>query len=125
MALHNFFGNEAEEKAVDFLKKNQFKILSRNFRFQKAEIDIIAQQKDLIVVVEVKARDFSSVHQNQPKPEDAVNHKKKQLLVMAADSFLEQNNLDLEVRFDVISILKKQDHWQIKHITNAFQPHEL
>ena len=58
MAEHNDFGNLAEDLAADYLTQKNYKILVRNFRYQKAEIDIVTEFEDLIVVVEVKARSY-------------------------------------------------------------------
>ena len=58
MAEHNDFGNLAEDLAADYLTQKNYKILVRNFRYQKAEIDIVTEFEELIVVVEVKARSY-------------------------------------------------------------------
>lgn len=118
MATHNDFGKEAEIAAVEFLKKKDFLILDRNWFFQKAEIDIIAQDTTTneIVIVEVKARKEHSL----TKPEDAVTKSKRNLLVKAANEYLISKEIQLETRFDIISLVKKQDSWNIEHIQNAF-----
>lgn len=118
MATHNDFGKEAEIAAVEFLKKKDFLILERNWFFQKAEIDIIAQDTTTneIVIVEVKARKEHSL----TKPEDAVTKSKRNLLVKAANEYLISKEIQLETRFDIISLVKKQDSWNIEHIQNAF-----
>ena len=56
MADHNEFGKLAEELAEQFLVQKNYKILAKNFRYQKAEIDIIAEFQNQIIIVEVKAR---------------------------------------------------------------------
>ena len=72
MANHNDFGKKAEDLAVEYLQKNGYKILVRNFRFQKAEIDIVTEKDSLIVVVEVKARSTDAFM----LPQEAVNKRK-------------------------------------------------
>jgi len=62
MADHNDLGKLAEDLAVQFLQENGYKILVRNFRYQKAEIDIIAEKDNLIIVTEVKARSTDFFH---------------------------------------------------------------
>ncbi len=65
MAQHNELGKKGEQLAVDFLLENEYDIISRNYRFEKAEIDIIAQKKDVLAIVEVKTRsnaDFGKPH---------------------------------------------------------------
>jgi len=118
MAEHNDFGILAENLAADYLKKNGYVILNRNFRFQKAEIDIIAEIDGLIVVVEVKARstDFFIL------PQEAITKAKIKSIVSAANHFMEEFNKDQEVRFDIISVLPdKNGALIIEHIPDAFE----
>lgn len=90
----------------------------RNYRYQKAEIDIIAKFKNQIVIVEVKARSTDVFIE----PHEAVNKKKIKLITSAANQFLEENNIDLETRFDIISILSTPNKpLQIEHIEDAFE----
>ncbi len=122
MADHNDFGKIAEDLAVDFLIKNQYKILVRNFRYLKAEVDIIAEFENQIVIVEVKARNTDAFLE----PQEAVNKKKIKLLISASNYFIEENNIDKEVRFDIISVLpNKQKTLEIHHIIDAFQSFEI
>ncbi|WP_248875382.1 YraN family protein [Epilithonimonas zeae] len=122
MADHNEFGKIAEDLAVDFLIKNQYKILARNFRYLKAEVDIIAEKENQIVIVEVKARNTDAFLE----PQEAVNKKKIKLLISASNYFIEENNIDKEVRFDIISVLpNKQKTLEIHHIIDAFQSFEI
>ncbi|MFC3160008.1 YraN family protein [Chryseobacterium arachidis] len=101
MAQHNDFGKKAEDLAVEYLQKNGYKILVRNFRFQKAEIDIIAEKDNLIIVTEVKARSTDAFM----LPQEAVTKTKIKLIVSAANYYLEEFNKNLEVRFDIITVL--------------------
>jgi len=122
MADHNEFGKIAEDLAVDFLIKANYKILARNFRYLKAEVDIIAELETQIVVVEVKARATDVFLE----PQEAVNKKKIKLLISAANYYIEENNIDKEVRFDIISVLpNKQKTLEIHHIIDAFQSFEI
>lgn len=116
MAIHNDLGNKGEEIAVDFLQKNNYKILEKNWRFKKAEVDIIALKKGILAVVEVKTR--SSDYFGDPQ--DFVNQKKIQLLVEAINEYVISKNLDVEVRFDIIAILKNQNKFEINHLKDAF-----
>lgn len=118
MAEHNDFGNLAEQLAADFLEKKGYKILVTNFRYQKAEIDIIASFENLIIIVEVKARGSDIFME----PQEAVTKKKIKSLVMAADFFMKDRNLDQEVRFDIIAVLPdERKKLQITHLEDAFQ----
>ncbi len=118
MAEHNEFGKLAEELAEKFLVEKNYKILAKNFRFQKAEIDIIAEFQNQIIIVEVKARATDAFM----LPQEAINKKKIRLLVAAANQFLEENNIHLDTRFDVISVLPNDNgKLEISHIEDAFQ----
>lgn len=118
MADHNDFGKIAEDMAADFLQKNGYKILTRNFRFQKAEIDIITEKDDLIIIVEVKARSTDAFM----LPQEAVTKTKIRSIVLAANHYLEEYNKQNEVRFDIISVLPDENkNLIIDHITDAFQ----
>ncbi len=118
MADHNDFGKEAENFAADFLVLNGYRILVRNYRFLKAEIDIIAEKENKVVIVEVKARTTDIFIE----PHEAVRRKKMRLLVEAADHFMNSGNRHEEVRFDIISVLPDgSGKLQITHIPNAFE----
>lgn len=116
MAEHNDLGKLGEELAVDFLQKNGYDILETNWTFQKAEIDIIAQKENTLAIVEVKTR--SSLEFGLPQ--DFVKPKKIQLLVKAVNEYLISNDLDLEVRFDIISVYKEDKELKIEHLEDAF-----
>ncbi len=116
MANHNELGKKGEQLAVNFLLKNNYKILERNFRFQKAEVDIIALKKDVLAIIEVKTRSTRYFG----NPQDFVKPKQIQRLVRAVNAYIMANNLDFEVRFDVISIVKDYDAFNIEHLENAF-----
>ncbi len=117
MAEHYDFGKEAELLACDFLKEKGYLILAQNYRYQKAEIDIIAEYQNTIIIIEVKARSTDAFI----LPQEAVNKKKIKLIVMAADHFVQKINTEQEVRFDIISILPdEKNQLQITHIESAF-----
>lgn len=116
MASHNELGKLGEELAVAFLQQNGYEILETNYTFQKAEIDIIAQKEKVLAIVEVKTR--SSI--DFGLPQDFVKPKKIQLLVKAVNEYVVSNDLDLEVRFDIIAINKDSGDFNIEHIEDAF-----
>ncbi|MGY5352205.1 YraN family protein [Wenyingzhuangia sp. IMCC45533] len=116
MAIHNDLGNKGEHLAAKFLISNKYQILETNWRYLKAEVDIIALINNTLIIVEVKTRSnnyFSN-------PEEAINSKKIKLLTNAAQAYLIKKDLDIEVRFDVISIIKNNHKTELKHILNAF-----
>jgi len=116
MAKHNELGALGEALAVEFLQKSKYKIVERNWRFKKAEIDIIAQKNNVLAIVEVKTRS-SNYFGN---PQDFVNQKKIKLLVEAVNEYVNAKNLDVEVRFDIVAITKSQNNFDIEHLEAAF-----
>lgn len=116
MAYHNELGIFGEQLASNFLLKNGYEILERNFRFQKAEIDIIAKKGNELIIVEVKTRNSAFFGD----PQDFVTTSKIKLLVKAANEYVVSNNLDIEVRFDIISVIKNKQVEQLEHFENAF-----
>lgn len=116
MAEHNKLGDLGEELAVEHLVKNGYDILERNYTYQKAEVDIIAQKGDTLVVVEVKTRstaDFGN-------PQDFLKPKQIKRLVMAVDAYINENDLDVEVRFDIIAIVIEGKTIDLEHLEDAF-----
>lgn len=116
MAEHNELGKKGEELAVEYLQQNGYKILNRNWTFQKAEIDIIASKENILAIVEVKTR--SSL--NFGSPQDFVNPKKIKLLVKAVNAYINYRKLDFEVRFDIVAIHKNKEQFVIEHLIDAF-----
>jgi putative endonuclease len=116
MAEHNELGKFGEELAVEFLQQNGYDIIETNWTFQKAEIDIIAQKDSTIAVIEVKTR--SSIVFGLPQ--DFVKPKKIQLLVKAVNEYIVSNDLDVDVRFDIIAIYKEDNTYKIEHFEDAF-----
>lgn len=116
MAQHNELGKKGEDLAIDFLLKKGYTILERNYTFQKAEVDIIAQFENTLTVVEVKTRstiDFGN-------PQDFVKPKQIQRLVKVVDEYVNVNTLDVEVRFDIIAIVRTGKTFEIEHLEDAF-----
>jgi putative endonuclease len=116
MAEHNDLGKLGEELAVEFLQKNGYEILETNWVFQKAEIDIIGQKGNILIVIEVKTR--SSIEFGLPQ--DFVKPKKINLLVKAINEYIVTKNLDVSVRFDIIALYKEGEVFKIEHIEDAF-----
>ena len=116
MAIHNDLGKKGEELAVEFLQKKGYKIIERNWRFKKAEVDIIAKKENILAIVEVKTRSTDYFG----NPQDFVNQKKIKLLVEAINEYVTSKNLDVEVRFDIIAILKNSQTFKIEHLEAAY-----
>ncbi len=117
MAYHNELGKIGEQLAVDYLCRYGYKILARNYFYDKAEIDIIAQKElHTLVVVEVKTRNSDYFGD----PQDFVTPSKIKLLIKAANEYVISNDLDVDVRFDIIAVLKNKTIEQVKHFEDAF-----
>ena len=121
MSTHNELGVKGEIIACEYLQHKGFTILEINWRFAHAEIDIIAKQNQTIVFVEVKTR--SSEYFGFP--ETAVDAAKQKNMAMAAEEYLEQQSIETDVRFDVISIVMKNNEPDIHHIEDAFFPYDI
>lgn len=116
MARHNELGKQGEQWALQFLKAKGYTILETNWRHEKEEVDIIARDKDELVIVEVKTRSTDAFGD----PEEAVTPQKARRLIRAAEAYVLKHNLDIDTRFDIISILVKNGKRTIRHITDAF-----
>ena len=105
-----------ENLAVSHLTSKGFTILDRNWKFRKQEIDIVASYKGQIVVVEVKARQTAEIGE----PWMAVTKAKQRIIVQVADQYIKTKNIDLEARFDIVSIVHNTFRTKIEHIEDAF-----
>ena len=118
MAEHNKIGKKGEALATDYLLNTGYTICERNWRYDHKEVDIIAENKDMLIFVEVKTRStdyFGS-------PEESVTQKKQQFLIEAAEEYIFINDITKEIRFDIISVLLIEDGYTINHIIEAFHP---
>ena len=111
------FGLEGEERAASFLKKQGYKIIARNFQTRFGEIDIIAEDKEYIVFVEVKARSEKSI----AEPREFVDIRKQRKIIKTAEIYLCENPTEKQPRFDVVEVKKDKIRTHINHITNAFE----
>lgn len=119
MAIHNAIGKRGEELAKAHLIDNGYKILQTNWRYRRAEVDIIAMDGEVMVFVEVKTRTADAFG----KPEEFITEKKELLLADAASAYMEKSGHDWEIRFDFISIIIQSDqHHTIDHFKDAFFP---
>ena len=119
MAEHNDLGKIGEELAVNYLIEKGYEILERNWRNIHKEVDIIAMDGPDLVIVEVKTRQSDGFGE----PDMAVTRQKQKCLVYAANAYVFSKRLDLDIRFDIISIVFNQGNPKIDHIEDAFLPH--
>ena len=116
MAVHNEIGKIGEDIAASWLTGNGYQIVTRNWRFKKTEIDIIAIKDDLLIVIEVKTRTYRFLENLS----EIVPVKKQKAIINAADRFIESRNLKNEVRFDIIFIVLNGENHQLDHIKEAY-----
>jgi putative endonuclease len=110
-------GKRGEALAVEFLKKQHYRILATNYRVKSGEIDIVARDGGTLVFVEVKTRtsDFYA------QPIESVGHFKQRKLRCLAERYLGQHDVpECDVRFDVVSIVERAGRPEIELIRNAF-----
>jgi len=112
------YGEDGENHASNYLKRQGYEILERNWRFKKLEVDIIARKADVIAFVEVKTRKNSTFGE----PQIFVTKKKQSFLIAAANQYLIERNLDVESRFDIIAISQLNNNETINHLEGAFYP---
>lgn len=112
-------GQKGENLACEYLESLGYHILARNYIYCKKEIDIVAKDKNEVVFVEVKERATEVFG----KPYEAVNIAKQRNIITVADNYIKKYNIDLEARFDIISItIMPSSEPKIVHIKNAFSP---
>ncbi len=110
-------GKTGERIAVRHLRRGGYRILAKNWRAYRHEIDVIAREKSTgtVVFVEVKTRTPGSFG----RPADAVDANKRRFLRLAAESWLLSNGgIEQPARFDVIEVLLPEK--SVSHIVNAF-----
>lgn len=116
MAAHNELGRTGEKIAFEFLSQRGYYIREQNWRFQRAEIDIIAEKDDQMVMIEVKTR--SSRHFGDPQ--EFVSKQKIKFLKKAANNYVISKKINKEIRFDIIAIIKNSEKVSIEHLKDAF-----
>ena len=109
-------GHIGEELATQFLRQKGHTILERNWRSGKDEIDVISKSDSFLVITEVKTRSSDRFM----KPEDAVDDRKQKCLMRAAENYIFNHDLDMELRFDIISVILNNGKHQVFHIEDAF-----
>ena len=120
MATTNDIGNQGEDLAASFLKEAGYRVLERNYRFERNEVDLVCLDPEKggeVVFVEVKTR---TGHGFGP-PEASVTDEKQASLIEVSRAYLHERRLDgAPARFDVVAILLTDGDPQIEHYENAF-----
>lgn len=113
--LNKFKGSSGERIAEEYLKKEGYDILARNFRTRLGEIDIVASKGEYLVFVEVKARKSEAYG----FPSESVTYAKQRKISMVASQYIKLNMyFGATVRFDVVEVYLTEG--RINHIENAF-----
>ena len=114
MANNKILGDYGEEPAIKHLKKNNYKILERNYRCKLGEIDVIAQNNNFLVFLEIKTRRNA----NFGFPCEAVDYHKQQRIIKIAQYYLMFKNMNYPVRFDVVEVIAeiKGNKFHVKDI---------
>ncbi len=116
MAQHNELGKQGEQLALRMLRQKGYVILKTNWRHGKDEVDIIAKDKNELVIVEVKTRSTDYFGD----PEEAVTPQKARRMIRAAEAYAELAHADMDIRFDIVAIVLKNGKAAIRHIEDAF-----
>lgn len=119
MALHNTIGKIGEQIAAEYLEREEYEILESNWRYRRAEIDLIVRKEEVLIFVEVKTRSTRTGED----PVMAVDEEKKTLVSHAAAEYQFQINHEWEIRFDIIVVLLDHENsFSIQHYEDAFFP---
>lgn len=116
MSTNTTLGQQGEKVAEDYLVKQGYELLHRNYRFKRAEVDLVLKKDQFLVLVEVKTR----TSRQYGYPEEAVSGRKQEMLFLAADALVEDLNWQQDVRFDIVSIFWHHQTPDILHIEDAF-----
>lgn len=118
MADHDELGKAGEEMALRHIRSMGYSVLETNWRFGREEIDIIAKDGDMLVIIEVKTRATDWFGE----PEFFVSKSKQRTLIRAAEAYIIKKDLDVETRFDIISVIITAAKKTVNHIEDAFYP---
>ena len=118
MADHNDLGKRGEDLAADYLSKKGFEIVERNYTFRKSEIDIVTKKDGMLVMVEVKTRAGTFM----AGPHETITKNKQKAIIRATNFYIQEKDIDIETRFDVVSIILNNKYQSIEHIEDAFYP---
>lgn len=116
MAQHNDTGKQGEEEAVRYLQQQGYQVLERNYRYQHAEIDLIAKKGKMVIFIEVKTRTNVSFG----NPEEFVSYTKAKLIMRVAEHYIFAKDWQNDIRFDIVAVTIIGNELHVKHIEDAF-----
>lgn len=109
-------GNKGETLVAEYLRKKGFIISARNYHSRFGELDIVAENNNLILFVEVKLRSVKSL----AKPREFVDYNKRMRIISTAEYYIYNNGVELQPRFDVAEVFLEGEHLRLNYIENAF-----
>jgi len=115
---HIELGQKGEEIAINYLVSKGYQVKARNFRWNRGEVDLICESQNQLKIIEVKTR----VSAYFGAPYLAVNRAKQKQIIRIANYYIQENQIDKEVEFDVVSIVLNSSKMELEHIENAFYP---
>lgn len=119
MSEQKTHGDWAEDEAVQYLHSIGYEVVERNWRFKRAEIDIIARHDRVLVFIEVKMKAYIYYG----RPEEMVDQRKRRLIIDAAMAYMRSIGYEWEIRFDIISIVgRPEETFSVTHYLDAFFP---
>lgn len=116
---HLSAGQQAEDRALAYLQKQGLRLLDRNYRCKGGEIDLIMQEREMLVFVEVRYR-ASNSHGGALA---SVGNRKQARLIIAASHYLVSKSIDRPTRFDVVAVSPGSGSVAIEWVKDAFQTH--
>ncbi|MBF1488200.1 YraN family protein [Prevotella pallens] len=118
MALHNETGKWGEQIACEYLMREGYRIVERDWKYGQRDIDIVAIENDVYIFVEVKTRR----NEQFANADTAVTPQKIRSISIAANAYIKGHCLNREIRFDIITIVGVPDKYEIRHVKDAFLP---
>jgi putative endonuclease len=117
VTLRRLFGDAGEGAAAEFLGARGYRIVARNHRCRRGEVDLIAEKGELLVFIEVRTRATGAFG----GPEETVSASKQRRVVAAARDFLaRRRGPERGVRFDVVAVVDGPSGPTLQHFENAF-----
>ena len=110
------YGGEAESLAIEHLERTGYVIRDRNVNYRRGELDVVAEKGELLVIVEVRMKS----HDAMGDPSETVMFEKQRRVVLATMKYLQEERLERDIRFDVISVVGQGRSATVEHIENAF-----
>ena len=118
MVSQKEIGEKAEGLAQQYLQRLGYKIKEAKWHYGHLELDIVALDGDLLVIVEVKAR--TGIRYEHPS--EAVTNSKIRRIVEAAEGYIQEKDWQGETRFDVITVIFFKEGHELEHFKDAFYP---